>query len=587
MKRTSNLPRKWKNAEGMPRRVGVELELAGLGLDAITARIEASAGGRTERVSDYEAHVRATSLGDITVELDAVLFREFKVKGFLRDLKLDRLKADLGESVEEFMASEAARFVPFEVVFPPIPMGRISELDRVRESLRHDAEGTHTSLFNAFGLHLNPELPRVDAATILDYLRAFLVLYDDLLDWHHVDPARRISPFIDPFPRAYVLKVLAPGYTPDAAALIDDYLEANPTRNRPLDLLPVLAWMDEERVRAHLPGEKISRRPALHYRLPNSQVDERGWSITREWERWLRVEDLATNRGRLGRAALLYRWRLKNPFRGLLRMVRGRIRAHRSRPVIGVTGPDRGGFPAWAFTALAIRRAGGRPLRLTPRRFRGKPLPRLTGLVLGGGADVDPARYGREIMTFLEKEKLPRPRGRGARLMSWLLAPVLLTIRTFFSLSATTVDRARDEFEERCLDGALGEGLPVLGICRGAQFINIHFGGTLHADLSGYYGEEGNIGSVYPRKDIRIAPRSRLSDILRRRRTRVNSLHKQAVRRLGRGIIITARDAAGVVQAIEHRGRPFVIGVQWHPEYLPALRVQQRLFRELVREAGR
>lgn len=289
------LPPTMKNSSGEERVVGVEMEFAGLELDEILERIAGSTDGRIDRRSDYEGRILDTSIGDIRVELDASLFRDHKLRDFLKQLGVDRISDDLGESIEEFMASEACRFVPFEVIFPPVPISRIGDLEAVRHSLLRGSEGTNASFFNAFGLHLNPELPAVDVKTVLQYLRAFLVLFEHLRDLHDVDYTRRISPFIDPFPKDYVLTVLDPEYKPDVARLIDDYIASNPTRNRPLDLLPVLSWMDEDRVAGHLPEEKISRRPAFHYRLPNCQVDEADWSITMEWNRWVEVEKLAAD----------------------------------------------------------------------------------------------------------------------------------------------------------------------------------------------------------------------------------------------------------------------------------------------------
>jgi hypothetical protein len=96
-------------------------------------------------------------------------------------------------------------------------------------------------------------------------------------------------------------------YRPFLAELIDDYLAANPTRNRDLDLLPLLLFLDEARVRAVLPNEKINGRPAFHYRLPDSRVSDPGWSIAPEWNRWVAVERLAADPERLemvGRAYL-------------------------------------------------------------------------------------------------------------------------------------------------------------------------------------------------------------------------------------------------------------------------------------------
>ena len=90
------------------------------------------------------------------------------------------------------------------------------------------------------------------------------------------------------------------------AAFIDDYLAANPTRNRDLDLLPLLHYFDETRVRAVLPNEKINGRPTFHYRLPDARVSDPGWSIAPDWNRWVCVERLAADRERLDAVGAAY-----------------------------------------------------------------------------------------------------------------------------------------------------------------------------------------------------------------------------------------------------------------------------------------
>jgi len=254
------------------------------------------------------------------------------------------------------------------------------------------------------------------------------------------------------------------------------------------------------------------------------------------------------------------------------------------RPVIGVTGPDRGGFPAWIFTWLALTRAGSKAVRLRPGRFPiDRPLPGIDGLVLGGGADVDPKRYETDVEKLKQEVKAARRVGGARRWAGVLLTPLIFILRWLFALSDGSVDRNRDAFEERCLDLATQLGLPVLGICRGSQFINIYHGGTLLNDLDGFYGEQGNISTVLRRKTIFITEGSRLGEVLKPGTTAVNSLHRQATDQIGRALSVSARDGAGVVQAIEKRDHPFLIGVQWHPEYLPLARLQQRLFQELTR----
>lgn len=258
----------------------------------------------------------------------------------------------------------------------------------------------------------------------------------------------------------------------------------------------------------------------------------------------------------------------------------------RSRPIIGVTGPDNGGLAAWWFTRLAIWRAGGRALRITPRRPC--EITCLDGLVIGGGADVDPALYGEEEHASLEELK-SQERRLGRWLLYWLLFPLIYVLRRVLSTMTSRPggDKDRDELETRLLRQALQRNLPVLGICRGAQLINVVCGGSLHRDLSDFYVETPQAHTVWPYKPIKVEPDSKLAAILGCTGCRVNSLHKQAVDELAPMLRIVARELTGVVQAIEHTELDFAIGVQWHPEYLLQRREQQRLFHLMVKEAAR
>ena len=257
----------------------------------------------------------------------------------------------------------------------------------------------------------------------------------------------------------------------------------------------------------------------------------------------------------------------------------------RRKPLIGVTGPDRGGLAAWWFTRLAVARAGGRAVRITPSRPC--EVGEIDGLIIGGGADVDPALYGEEEKSTL-REFQEQDRDFGRWLLSVLLFPLIYLLRRILSTMTSRPggDRDRDELETALLRSALQRGLPVLGICRGAQLLNVVCGGSLHQDLSDFYIETPQVHTVWPYKKISLQAGSRLARILGRTRCRVNSLHKQAVDDLASSLRVAARELNGVVQAIEHVDLDFAIGVQWHPEYLPQRLEQQHLFRELVRQAS-
>jgi putative glutamine amidotransferase len=218
-----------------------------------------------------------------------------------------------------------------------------------------------------------------------------------------------------------------------------------------------------------------------------------------------------------------------------------------TRPLIGVTTSRRGGWRAYMMHRLALWRVGARAVRLTA----GDPPPGrpLDGLVIGGGDDIGAELYG----------------GR-----------VLPDVR---------VDPERDALELRVLHEALPQGVPVLGICRGAQMINVALGGSLHSDIYEVYVKAPRLRTVLAKKVVSIEPGSRLDRILRCNPCRVNALHHQSVDRPGRGLRIVAQDEAGIVQAIEGVEDRFIVGVQWHPELLVFRSPQQRLFAALAEAA--
>jgi putative glutamine amidotransferase len=219
-----------------------------------------------------------------------------------------------------------------------------------------------------------------------------------------------------------------------------------------------------------------------------------------------------------------------------------------TEPLIGVTTSRRGGWRSYLMHRLALARVGARSVRLIP----GRPVPAepLQGLIIGGGDDIGAEIYG---------------------------GTVLPDVR---------IDPDRDQLELKLLRAALPAGLPVLGICRGSQMINVALGGSLHTDIHEVYETAPRMRTVLPKKTVSIVPGSRLDRILRCNPCRVNALHHQSVDRIGRGLKVVAQDENGIVQAIESESAPFLIGVQWHPELLVWKPPQQRLFSALVAAAS-
>lgn len=282
------------DAAGRVRRVGVEVEFAGLTAGAAARALRSALGGAVETLDPHAFRVRGTKLGDLAVELD------------LRYAHPGRRDPTLPIRPGRHLASALGwllhGIVPRELITGPLPLPRLADIDLAVAALRAaGARGRGASLWGSFGLHLNVELPRLDAATLVSYLKAYLLLEPAL---RRAVARRRWRPFLAaPFPTAYARQVADLDYWPDLATLADDYLAANPTRNRGLDLLPVLLHLDEARVRAVLPHAKIGARPVLHHRLPQAYVSEPGWSVAGDWNRWVAVERLAADLGQLAALA--------------------------------------------------------------------------------------------------------------------------------------------------------------------------------------------------------------------------------------------------------------------------------------------
>lgn len=281
-KTTYRHPPRMTKADGSPRKVGFELEFSGLSLDETLDALARALGGPATKASVAEGTVDAPSLGPFRVELDW---------SYLKKRAAEEKKAP--EPWLESLSEAAALLVPMEVVCPPLSIENLPRLDEAVEALRRaGAVGTEESLIAAYGVHINAEIPSLDAATVHAYLKAFCLLQWWLVEAHDVDGTRRLSPYVDLYDEEYVKAILSPG-SMTMEALFETYLEHNASRNRALDLLPLLAEVDEERLFRTVKDEKVNRRPTFHYRLPNCQIDRPDWSLARPWNIWCLVEELA------------------------------------------------------------------------------------------------------------------------------------------------------------------------------------------------------------------------------------------------------------------------------------------------------
>lgn len=223
-------------------------------------------------------------------------------------------------------------------------------------------------------------------------------------------------------------------------------------------------------------------------------------------------------------------------------------------PLIGVTTPRHGGCFTWLCLRFAVLISGGVPVRVA--ELNHPFINHIDGLIVSGGTDIDPDYYHQR------------------------------------SVKGYPYDRYRDKLETTLIKDSLQVNRPILGICRGMQLINVVLGGNLVQEVSSIYPDfipvHNLLSKIFYRKKIRLKPYSYLRLCLNDvDEIRVNSLHHQAVSMLGGHLNQSAWEDYGLIQAIESddMSSQYLLGVQWHPEYLLYNKTARMLFRDFVEKA--
>ncbi len=240
-----------------------------------------------------------------------------------------------------------------------------------------------------------------------------------------------------------------------------------------------------------------------------------------------------------------------------------------TKPLVGITPSpsvdefNHGTFERYALASTysgAVHAAGGVPIILPPQEGNvAEILDRIDALLLSGGGDIRPERYG-------DPDVHPKTYG---------------------------IHDLRDEFEIALAREAIARDIPVLCICRGIQVLNVALGGTLIQDIADQHGtslehrqEELGIAKEEPSHEVEVQPGSRLAETYGASTLRVNSFHHQAVRDVGADLRVVGRAPDGIIEALEYAGPAWVLAVQWHPEMMYRRhREHLRPFQALVRAA--
>lgn len=300
-----------KNESGNQRKVGFELEFAGIGVEETAEIVSAVFPGDLHKKSDLEFEINSKMFGTFKVELDWQLGKQIAKKR--ADTTAEDNTAADGEEEQDILLDGlswlVSRVVPVEVVCPPMVLDDLNHLDLMVEKLRNKgAKGTEENLVYAFGVHINPEIPSASVNSISSYLQAFAISQKWLFHENNVDPARKIMPYINAYPEPYCNLIMMYDRRIGHEQLLADYMHHNATRNRALDMLPLWyhLWPDDMR-RYELEDTLTQKRPTYHYRLPNCEIEKPGWYLSQVWNLWCVVEYLAAKER--SRLLLIDQWR--------------------------------------------------------------------------------------------------------------------------------------------------------------------------------------------------------------------------------------------------------------------------------------
>ena len=271
------------NADGVARLVGVEIEFGGLPESDAANLCATFLNGRAVQLDSHIWRVEDSEIGTLDIYLDI----------FLRKVQQSRLRdqaLDLGREV-----------IPVEIVTEPLDMPGLERLDALREALRAaGALGSGAGWFFGFGVHLNIEIASECDADIVRPLLAYALIEDWLRTDNPIDDSRRLLPFTDPYPTDFVRAIIKAGPEATRDHVTSLYLELTPSRNRGLDMLPIFARFEPERIASAI-SDKTSARPTFHFRLPDCRIDDPSWSLAEEWDRWRLVERVAEDSALLDR----------------------------------------------------------------------------------------------------------------------------------------------------------------------------------------------------------------------------------------------------------------------------------------------
>ncbi|MFN3208705.1 MAG: amidoligase family protein [Roseovarius sp.] len=275
--RFAPLPVTTKDRGGL-RRTGIEIEFSGLCERRAASILCETFGGELDDSDPNSLRVTGSEIGTLLIELDTVLGK----KGTWPS----------GPSFKELLRG----IVPVEIVTDPLMPDQMDTVDRVIPALRAaGASGSRDGVFLGFGVHLNTEVVAPGAEHTMRIIRAFGMLDPVLRAQTGVDVTRRVLPFVTAWPRALVEQLI--DEKPDRLEAVIDMLDPHVrTRNHALDLLPLFKHAIPKLYAASYPDDRsTTARPTFHFRLPDSRINEPGWSLRQPWEMWRLVEVVAAS----------------------------------------------------------------------------------------------------------------------------------------------------------------------------------------------------------------------------------------------------------------------------------------------------